>query len=116
MLQDLLLNYRNPTFKMKYSKISCRDRKRIYEAFKEEKDGKQVVRTLGINIRTAYHWLQMNKTLPMKKGGSPTKKTSEILETLKTSIEENSSLTLAQASDIIFSRFNLRVYNNTIRI
>ena len=44
----------------------------------------------------------MDKTLAMKKGGSPTKKTPEIEETLKTSIEENSSLTLVQASDIIF--------------
>ena len=40
-LQDLLLNYRNATFKMRYNKISSSDRKSIYEEFKEEKEWRQ---------------------------------------------------------------------------
>ena len=62
----------------------------MYEAFKDEKDWKQVARTLGVNTRSAYEWLKNQQGFPKKKGGSPSTKTPEILAAM----EENSSITL----------------------
>lgn len=99
----------------RYNKIPLCDRRRIYNAYKDEKDWKAVAATLGINKRTAYHWLQKEQELPKPKGGSTSKKTPEIIEVLKQRIEENVSTTLAELSDLIWTRFELRVSKNTIK-
>ena len=46
---------------MKYRKISLNDRRRIFEACDENKDWKELAKTLGIPLRTAYRWLEKIK-------------------------------------------------------
>lgn len=100
---------------MKYKKIPAEDRERVIQAHKEEKDWKQVAKTLGINIRTAYRWLSNEQIIPKEKGGSKSKKTPEIIQVLVDSVENNPSITLAELAQILFTTFNLRVCLNTVK-
>ena len=42
--------------RMKYNKISEKDKLTIYEAYKNEEDWRSVDRTLKISTNTAYKW------------------------------------------------------------
>ena len=59
---------------MKYKKILLDDRKRIFEAYNENKDCKELVKTLRIPLRAAYGWLEKNRIESMNKGSRDLKK------------------------------------------
>ena len=67
---------------MKYNKIQITDRQRIIAAHEDEKDWKVLARTLGINLRTAYHWLENKQETPKKRRRAPSKKTEKAVELL----------------------------------
>ena len=51
-----------------YNKISASDRKRVTEAYLNGGNWKEVARTLGIKINTAYKWLEKEQNAPKPKG------------------------------------------------
>ena len=59
---------------VKYNKISPNDRKRVIAAHTEDNNWRELCKTLGINTRTAYHWIRNEQAKPKKKGGSISKK------------------------------------------
>ena len=88
---------------MKNNQISISVRRRIIQAHREEKNWKELAKTLGINKKTEYHWLQNDQELPKLKGGSSSKKTPEMIEMLKEAVENNATIiTLAELTTIVF--------------
>lgn len=100
---------------MKYNKISSNDRRKVCEAHEEGRDWKAVAKTLGINLRTAYVWLQKGQFIPKQKGGSKSKKTEEIIEFLTDKIEKEPSVTLQQLADMLRNRFHFTVSLSTMK-
>ena len=98
-----------------YGKISLTDRKRIFEAYEEEKDWRAMAKALGVNERTAYEWIRRGQKSPKAKGGSVTKKTDAIDDALDEWISENPSITLANLVDLIITNFNITVSINTVK-
>ena len=100
---------------MKYNKISTSDRQRICEAHRDNKDWKELAKSLGIALRTVYGWLEKNHDTPMNKGGSKPKKTEEIMNFVIEHVEREPSVTLAQLVDLIYATFNVSVVCNTVK-
>ena len=100
---------------MKYRKISLDDRRRVFEAYNENKNWKELAKTLGIPLRTAYGWFEKNRIEPMKKGGSKPKKTEKIMNFIIEHIEKEPSVTLTQLAELIFVKFNVSVVINTVK-
>ena len=83
-----------------YSKTSLNDRKRIFEAYEEDKDWKGLAKALGVNERTVYEWIRSGQKTPKAKGGSVTKKTDSIDHALDEWISENPSITLKNLAEL----------------
>ena len=105
----------NMPARRKYNKVSNSDRKRIYDCFKEGRDWRQLAKTLGINQRTAQHWLFNDQVEPKKKGGSLSKKTPEIMNFFTDVIEEKTSITLKELKDLLLQHFRMNVSINCIK-
>ena len=100
---------------MKYNKIQITDRQRIIAAHEDEKDWKVLARTLGINLRTAYHWLENKQETPKKRGRATSKKTEEAVELLVKCVEDDPAITLAQLQIKLTTEIDLNVSLNTIK-
>ena len=98
-----------------YSKTSLNDRKRIFEAYEEDKDWKGLAKALGVNERTAYEWIRSGQKTPKAKGGSVTKKTDAIDDALDEWISENPSITLKNLAELISTNFHITVSINTVK-
>ena len=100
---------------MAYNKASAKDRKKIFEAFQEDRDWKAVAKMCDVKPGTAYKWLINGSATAKPKGGSASKKTPEITAALETIIEENASITLTELRDIVGRDFSIHVCKNTIK-
>ena len=76
---------------------------------------KEVARTLGIKINTAYKWLEKEQYVPKPKGGSVSKLTPDISAGLTDWIEENASITLEELRVKVHDQFGVTVCKNTIK-
>ena len=85
---------------MKYKKINEIERKMIFEAHQEDRNWREVARSLGVNEKTAYVWLRNEQASPKRRGGSQTKKTQAIVDFLTSLIEEKPSLPYVKCKKI----------------
>ena len=58
---------------MVYNKASAKDRKKIFEAFQEDRDWKAVAKMCDVKPGTAYKWLINGSATVKPKGGSASK-------------------------------------------
>ena len=100
---------------MVYNKVTLSDRKRIYDCYMRNEDWKMMARTLGVNIRTAYHWLKNEQQAPKKKGGSKSVKTNAMIAEIVQWIEQNPSITLKEVRDLIQVKWEITVSIVTVK-
>ena len=100
---------------MKYKKINEIERKMIFEAHQEDRNWREVARSLGVNEKTAYIWLRNEQASPKRRGGSQTKKTQAIVDFLTSLIEEKPSITLREMQENIRCSFNFTLGINTVK-
>lgn len=100
---------------MKYNKVSESDRRRIIEAYNEDKNWRDLCKSFKVNISTAYEWIRKGQTQPKKKGGSQSKKTAEIINCILDKIEKEPSVTLSELTTLTRSIFDVSVCVNTMK-
>ena len=100
---------------MKYKKISELERKMVFEAFKEERDWRATAKSLGVNPRTAYHWLRKSQGTSKSRGGSLSRKTPAVVKIIEERIEAEPSVTLRQIKEELMHKLNVDVCLNTVK-
>ena len=103
-----------PIERMKYNKISAKDRSTIYEAYKNGEDWRSVAKTLKISTSTAYKWLLADREEPKRKGGCYCKKTNQAVQKMQEVLEQNCLATLEDLQRILLEELNVNVCKSTI--
>ena len=102
--------------KMKYNKISEKDRSTIYEAYINEEDWRSVAKTLKISTSTAYNWLLAKQEKPKKRGGLRiSKKNDAAVEIMRDALKRNNLATLEDLRKILLAELQISVCKSTIR-
>ncbi|KAJ3649388.1 hypothetical protein Zmor_021135 [Zophobas morio] len=98
-----------------YKKNSSQDRERIVTCANRGHNWTALATTLGINYKTASHWVHSGRPLMLQKGGiKPKVLTEQQIDNITEWVEEDSSITLKQLKDKVLQHFRQIVSISTI--
>lgn len=116
--KELTIN-QNTNSKKKYKTTSNEDRKRIIEAYLDNKSGVTISNIMNISINTVYKIIReyklYNKILAKPKGGNnPKKLNTDQINDIQDWIDAECTLSLKQLNSRLFEKYSIKIHNSTI--